>query len=132
MWLPSMPPPPEPSTRLSRVPAQEACFKTSTSGMPYLAKMPRSLAMISGEASVRAMKPRRALAVSGPGRAAKAPEGRRAWAAAIVAAPAVSARRRVRVLRSWDRSQLVLEGDPDLGPGGGWRGRAGGHAVVAF
>ena len=45
---PSMPLPSEPSTRLSRVVPQEACFCTSTSGMPYLAKMPFSLATNSG------------------------------------------------------------------------------------
>ena len=57
MWAPSMPLPSEPSTRLSRVVPQEACFATSTSGMPYFANMPFSLATNSGAASVSAMKP---------------------------------------------------------------------------
>ena len=58
MWAPSMPPFSPPSSRLSRVTAQEVCFITFTSGMPCLAKKPFSLAMIRGEASVRAIKPR--------------------------------------------------------------------------
>src|SRR5580765_3922015 len=50
---PSIPLPSEPSTRLSRVVPHEACFCTSTSGMPYFAKIPFSLATNSGDASVR-------------------------------------------------------------------------------
>ena len=60
-----MPPLADPSSRLSRVTAQEVCFTTFTSGMPCLANSPFSLAMISGEASVRAMKPRVAPFTSG-------------------------------------------------------------------
>ena len=52
---PSIPLAAPPRTRLSRVAAHDACFSTATSGMPYLAKMPFSLAMISGAASVSAM-----------------------------------------------------------------------------
>ena len=63
---PSMPLPSDPSTRLSRVAPHDACFCTSTSGMPYLAKMPFSLATNSGAASVSAMKPRLAFFTSGP------------------------------------------------------------------
>src|SRR5262245_19432246 len=66
MWAPSMPLPSEPSTRLSRVAPQEACFCTSTPGMPCLAKKPLSLATNSAPASVSAMKPRWALVTSGP------------------------------------------------------------------
>ena len=76
MCAPSMPPPPEPSTRLSRVAPHEACFATSTSGMPYLANSPFSLAMISGEASVRAMKPSVTLSVSTRLPCANAPDGK--------------------------------------------------------
>ena len=65
MCAPSMPPPPEPSTRLSRVVPQEACFSTDTSVMPYLSKNPLTLAMISGAESVRAIKPSLAVGVSG-------------------------------------------------------------------
>ena len=65
MWAPSMPPPALPSSRLSRVAAQEVCFTTFTSGMPCLVKKPFSRAMIRGEASVRAMKPRVAPGTSG-------------------------------------------------------------------
>ena len=57
MWAPSMPPRSLPSSRLSRVTAQEVCFTTFVSGMPCLANRPFSLAMISGALSVRAMKP---------------------------------------------------------------------------
>src|SRR5216683_999045 len=42
MCAPSMPPPSDPSTRLSRVAAHEACLATSTSGRPYLVNRPRS------------------------------------------------------------------------------------------
>ena len=70
MCAPSMPLPAEPSTRLSRVVPHEACLTTSTSGMPYLAKKPFSLATISGAASVSAMKPSTALVVSGVAAAA--------------------------------------------------------------
>ena len=65
MWAPSMPPLALPSSRLSRVTAQEVCLTTLTSGMPCLAKSPFSLAMISGALSVRAMKPRVAPFTSG-------------------------------------------------------------------
>ncbi len=51
---------------------------TSTSGMPYLANSPFSLAMISGEESVSAMKPSVALLVSGPLLARRRPTGRAA------------------------------------------------------
>jgi len=40
---------------LSRVVPHDACFSTSTSGIPYFANSPFSLAMISGAASVSAM-----------------------------------------------------------------------------
>ncbi len=65
-----MPLPAEPSTRLSRVVPHEACLTTSTSGMPYLAKKPFSLATISGAASVSAMNPSTAFVVSGVAAAA--------------------------------------------------------------
>src|SRR6476646_1565081 len=83
---PSMPLPSEPSTRLSRVVPHEACFCTSTSGMPYLAKMPFSLATNSGEASVSAMKPSLAPFTSGPAPCANAPAGKFNFAAASNAA----------------------------------------------
>ena len=90
---PSMPLPSEPSTRLSRVVPHDACFCTSTSGMPYLAKMPFSLATNSGAASVSAMKPSLAPFTSGPAPCAKAPAGKFSFAAASNAAvPAVAFR----------------------------------------
>ncbi len=55
MCAPSMPFEAEPSTRLSRVAPHDACFRTSTSGNPYLAKKPFSLATMSGAASVSAI-----------------------------------------------------------------------------
>src|SRR6266436_2296599 len=73
MCAPSIPLPSEPSTRLSRVVPHEACFCTSTSGMPYLAKMPFSLATNSGAASVNAMNPSLAAVTSGPAPCAEAP-----------------------------------------------------------
>ena len=66
MCAPSMPPEPEPSTMLSRVVPHEACLATLASVMPYLSKSFFSLAMISGEASVSAMKPSVTLLVSTP------------------------------------------------------------------
>src|SRR5438128_612577 len=94
MWAPSIPLPAEPSTRLSRVVAQEACLATSTPVIPYLANSPFSAATISGEASVRAMKPSVALVVSGPAAwAMRAPNGNAAPAAAKVAAAAVDLRK---------------------------------------
>ena len=60
-----MPLPAEPSTRLSRVVPHEACFATSTSGMPCFAKNPFSFAMIRGYASVNAMNPKTAFVTSG-------------------------------------------------------------------
>ena len=55
MWAPSMPFAFVPSAMLSRVAPQEACFRISISGRPYLSKSFFSLAMMSGEASVSAM-----------------------------------------------------------------------------
>src|SRR4051812_32618568 len=134
MWAPSMPPRSDPSTRLSRVAAQDACLVTSMSGRPYLVNRPFSLAMITGEESVRAMKPSRALETSGPAPAANAPEGKAALAAAAVAAAAVSARRRVRPAAGVETvllmavmscgSELVFEGQPHLGPRRRRQGRA--------
>src|SRR3954471_21119470 len=94
---PSMPLPSEPSTRLSRVVPHEACFCTSTSGMPYLAKMPFSLATNSGDASVSAMKPSLAAFTSGPAPCANAPAGKFSLAAASKAAVPPAA------FRSWRR-----------------------------
>ena len=76
MCAPSMPLPSPPSTRLSRVAPHDACFSTSTSGMPYLAKMPFSLATNSGAASVSAMKPSLAPFTSGPAACANARRGK--------------------------------------------------------
>ncbi|MCY1242240.1 hypothetical protein D9M72_551910 [compost metagenome] len=84
-----MPAPAEPSTRLSRVVPQDACLTTSTSVMPCLSKNPFSLAMINGAESVRAMKPRTALVVSGPADCAKAPVGKAVLTAPKRAAVAV-------------------------------------------
>lgn len=98
MCAPSMPLPSEPSTRLSRVVPHDACFCTSTSGMPYLAKMPFSFATNSGDASVKAMKPSLAPFTSGPAVCAKAPPGKFSRAAAsnaAVPAPALSSARRL-------------------------------------
>ena len=85
-----MPPEPEPSTMLSRVVPHEACLATLASVMPYLSKIFFSLAMISGEESVSAMKPSVTLLVSGPPACAKAPEGNDARTEAIRAAVAVA------------------------------------------
>src|SRR5262245_17541539 len=86
-----MPLPSLPRTRLSRVAPHDACFITSVSGTPYLAKMPFSLATKSGAASVSAMKPSFAPFTSGPAACAKAPDGnavRTADSSAAVAATA--------------------------------------------
>src|SRR5690349_21050569 len=96
MCAPSMPLPAEPSTRLSRVVPHEACLTTSTSGMPYLANRPFSLATISGAESVSAMKPRTALVVSGVAVAAYSGFGTRVPklpAAALIAAACINWRR---------------------------------------
>src|SRR3954469_21002389 len=96
MCAPSMPLPAEPSTRLSRVVPQEACLVTSTSGMPYLAKSPFSLATISGAESVSAMNPSTALVVSGIAMAAYSGFGIAAAmppAAAAAAADLITSRR---------------------------------------
>jgi hypothetical protein len=106
MCAPSMPLPSEPSTRLSRVVPHDACFSTLTSGMPYLAKMPFSLATNSGEASVSAMKPSLAPFTSGPESCAKAPPGKLSFAAASSAAALPPA------FRSWRR--LTLRPRPSL------------------
>ena len=102
MCAPSMPPPPEPSTRLSRVVPHDACLATLTSVMPYLSNSPFSLAMISGEASVSAMKPSVTLLVSTPAPCAKAPDGRAARAAPSKAAVAVAP------FRTWRRPNLLM------------------------
>ena len=92
-----MPLPSEPSTRLSRVVPHEACLATSTSGMPYLANSPLSLATNSGPASLSAMNPSIALVTSGPAPCANAPAGKFSLAAASNAAvPPVA-------FRSWRR-----------------------------
>src|SRR5688572_30482720 len=99
MCAPSMPLPAEPSTRLSRVVPQEACLTTSTSGMPYLAYKPFSLATINGAASVSAMKPSIALVVSGAPVAAYSGlviSDPRLAAAAVAAAPFNNLRREIR------------------------------------
>src|SRR5437868_3919320 len=94
---PSMPLPSEPSTKLSRVVPHDACLATSTSGMPYLANSPLSLATNSGPASLSAMNPSVALVTSGPAPCAKAPPGKFNRAAASkAAAPPVA-------FRSWRR-----------------------------
>lgn len=65
MCAPSMPPPLEPSSKLSRVTGQDACFAICTSFMPYFSNKPFSLAIISGAESVRAMNPNLAVVTSG-------------------------------------------------------------------
>src|SRR5947209_1780868 len=76
-----------PRTRLSRVAPHEACLATSTSGMPYLANIPFSLATNSGAASVNAMKPSVAFFTSGPAACAMyEPNGNSALNAPIRAA----------------------------------------------
>jgi hypothetical protein len=102
MCAPSMPPAPEPSTMLSRVVPHEACLATLASVMPYLSKIFFSLAMISGEESVSAMKPNVTLLVSGPAACAKAPDGKAVRTAPIKAAVAVAPFRMLR------RPNLVL------------------------
>ena len=83
-----MPLPAEPSTRLSRVVPHDACFVTSTSGMPCFEKKPFSFAMINGEASVSAMKPKTALVTSGFAAAAYSGRSARPDTPASVAATA--------------------------------------------
>src|SRR5262245_41715845 len=102
MWAPSMPLPSEPSTRLSRVVPHEACFCTSTSGMPYLAKKPLSLATNSGPASVSAMKPSFALVISGPPAAAPCTPARKLvfTAARSAAVPPLALRKLRRLGRA--------------------------------
>src|SRR3569832_2141808 len=96
---PSMPPRPPPISILSRVVPQEACFASLTSGMPNLAKNPFSLAMISGEESVSAMKPKVAVVVSGAtAAAAQAPPGTTARAAVNNAAPPAPLKIALRLL----------------------------------
>src|SRR5215510_14431538 len=93
MCEPSMPLPSEPRTRLSRVVPHEACFCTSTPGIPYLAKIPFSWATKSGAASVRAMKPSAALVTSGPEDSACTPPTKLLFTAASSAAvPALALR----------------------------------------
>ena len=75
---------------LSRVVPHEACLATLASVMPYLSNSFFSLAMISGEASVSAMKPSFTLLVSGPAACANAPAGKAARAAPSSAAVAVA------------------------------------------
>ena len=81
---------------LSRVVPHEACLATLASVMPYLSKIFFSLAMISGAASVSAMKPRVTLLVSGPAACANAPAGNDARTAPISAAVAVAPLRMLR------------------------------------
>src|SRR5471030_744239 len=100
-----MPPASEPSTRLSRVVPHEACLAMSASVTPYLSKIFFSLAMISGEASVSAMKPSFTLLVSGPAACAKAPDGKEARAAATSAAVAVAL---LRTLRRPNPADVIL------------------------
>ena len=112
-----MPLPSPPSTRLTRVAPHEACLATSTSGMPYLANRPFSLATNSGAASVSAMKPRVALVTSGPAACANAPPGRFSFAAPSNAAvPALALRnlRRLKVPAAGFGVSVVI----DLGPFG--------------
>src|SRR4051812_874487 len=71
-----MPPLLAPSSILSRVVAQDACLASLTSVRPYLANKPFSLAMISGDASVRAMKPKVTVLVSTPAPCDQAPPGK--------------------------------------------------------
>ena len=116
MCAPSMPLPSEPSTRLSRVVPQLACFSTSTSGMPCLAKKPFSLATKSGLASVSAMKPSFAPFTSGPVPCAKAPPGRavraRAARESVAAAPFSRSRRLLRTPSVIEPDTLESNGDP--------------------
>src|SRR5947209_5810903 len=119
MCAPSMPLPSPPSTRLSRVAPQDACFCTSVSGTPYLAKIPFSLATNSGAASVSAMKPSLAPFTSGPAPCANAPEGNCVCAAPSSAAvPALALRndRRLMVLLPVPlvRRSVVMSGLPSL------------------
>jgi len=97
MCAPSMPPAPPPSTRLSRVVPHDACLAMLASVMPYLSNSFFSLAMISGDASVSAMKPSVTLLVSGPPAWAKAPAGKAVRtapsSAAVAVAPLIRRRR---------------------------------------
>src|SRR3954471_16542753 len=99
-----MPPRPPPSSKLSRVVPHDACFASLTSGMPNLANRPFSLAMINGEESVSAIKPRVAVVVSGASPvAAQAPPGTTARAAvrsAAVPAPLMIVRRLLPLMMS--------------------------------
>ena len=70
MCAPSIPPPVDPVSKLSRVTGQEACLTTETSFIPYLANKPFSLAIIKGAESVRAMNPNLAVVTSGASPAA--------------------------------------------------------------
>src|ERR1041385_955946 len=109
-----MPLPSPPSTRLSRVAPHDACFITSVSGTPYLAKMPFSLATNSGAASVSAMKPSLAPLTSGPAPCAKAPDGNCACAAPSRAAVPALALRNDRRLMLLVRRSLVIVSLPSL------------------
>src|ERR1700709_2062236 len=127
---PSIPLPSEPSTRLSRVVPHDACFCTSTSGMPYLAKMPFSLATNKGEASVSAMKPSLAAFTSGPAPSANAPAGKFSFAAArsaAVPAPAFKIWGRLN-LRGVRVLVLVMDAVVLLRLNGRPSGVTGGHA----
>src|SRR4051794_40144793 len=134
---PSMPLPSEPSTRLSRVVPHEACFCTSTSGMPYLANSPLSLATNSGPASLSAMNPSLATFTSGPALSAKAPPGKFNLAAASSAAvPAAPLRiwRRLTPLRGVGLAGFIIElssfvccGRPSAVAARGAQGRAPGR-----
>jgi hypothetical protein len=109
-----MPPAPPPSTRLSRVVPHDACLATLASVMPYLSNSFFSLAMISGEESVSAMKPSVTLLVSGPLVCAKAPPGKEARTALIRAAVAATPEallrrsRRPRPLRPFLLAMIAL------------------------
>src|SRR6185369_4153540 len=97
-----MPPCPPPNSILSRVVLQVACLASLTSGMPNLANSPFSLATISGEESVRAIKPKVALVVSGASAvAAQAPPGTRLRAAVRSAALPAPLRMVRRFLMLW-------------------------------
>ena len=85
----------------------DACLATSTSGMPYLANNPLSLATNSGPASLSAMKPSVALVTSGPAPCAKAPAGKFSLAAASKAAVPPVAFRSWRRLKPWREVGLV-------------------------
>src|SRR5690348_1654289 len=123
-----MPPCAPPNSILSRVVPQDACFASLTSGMPYLAKKPFSLAMISGEESVSAINPRVAVVVSGASpAAAQAPPGTTARAAVSNAALPAVLRIVLRVLCVMISLRSILVGQ--LQPEDGLVGKAAkGHA----